>query len=132
GGGKYLAPGASKVVVPVEGPRNEGALAVIIDSKKTPFYHTMNLLQMICNALKIDANITPNRGHWEFAVKYLKRLECFPIYGDRQDSTVILNSLTNSSGNDTTMEYHGKQVSIVHYLEQRYKVQIRFSHWPLA
>uniref|UniRef100_A0AC34GLQ5 PAZ domain-containing protein n=1 Tax=Panagrolaimus sp. ES5 TaxID=591445 RepID=A0AC34GLQ5_9BILA len=87
---------------------------------------------MICNALKIDANITPNRGQWEFAVKYLKRLECFPIYGDRRDSTVILNSLTNSSGNDTTMEYHGKQVSIVHYLEQRYKVQIRFSHWPLA
>uniref|UniRef100_A0AC34G8B1 Uncharacterized protein n=1 Tax=Panagrolaimus sp. ES5 TaxID=591445 RepID=A0AC34G8B1_9BILA len=132
GDGKYLALGASKVVVPVEGPRNQGALAVIIDSKKTPFYHSINLLEMICNALKIDANITPNRGHWEFAVIYVKRLEWFFIYGRRQDSTVILNSLTNSSGHDTLMEYHGKQISIVQYLEQCYYVEIRFHHWPLA
>uniref|UniRef100_A0AC34GSB0 Piwi domain-containing protein n=1 Tax=Panagrolaimus sp. ES5 TaxID=591445 RepID=A0AC34GSB0_9BILA len=132
GGGKYLASGASKTVVTVEGPRNEGAPAVIIDSKKTPFYHSMNLLEMICKALQVGPDITPNRRHWEFAVKYLKRLECFPIYGNRQDSTVLLNSLTNTSAHETQMEYKGNQISIVQYLQQRYNVEVRFPQWPLA
>uniref|UniRef100_A0A914Y7X6 Uncharacterized protein n=1 Tax=Panagrolaimus superbus TaxID=310955 RepID=A0A914Y7X6_9BILA len=78
GGGKYLAAGASKLVVCVEGTRNEGAPAVIIDSKKTPFYQSMNLLEMICAALQTGPNITPNRNQWEIAEKYVKRnLSCF-------------------------------------------------------
>uniref|UniRef100_A0AC34F4R9 Piwi domain-containing protein n=1 Tax=Panagrolaimus sp. ES5 TaxID=591445 RepID=A0AC34F4R9_9BILA len=101
-------------------------------AKKTPFYHSMNLLEMICKALNIDANITPNRGHWEFAVKYVRRLECFPVYGGRQDSTVVLSSLTNSAVYDTLMEYHGNQITIVQYLELRYNVNVRFPQWPLA
>ena len=33
GTGKYIAPGANKTVVCVEGPKNKGGVAVIIDCK---------------------------------------------------------------------------------------------------
>uniref|UniRef100_A0AC35FEV2 PAZ domain-containing protein n=1 Tax=Panagrolaimus sp. PS1159 TaxID=55785 RepID=A0AC35FEV2_9BILA len=80
GGGKYLAAGASKTVACVEGPKNKGAAAVIIDSKKTAFFHAMNLLEMLCSAVNVKPTIciaeyfhrrygiTLNYPHWPLAI----------------------------------------------------------------
>ena len=98
GTGKYIAAGAGKTVACVEGPKNKGAPAVIIDceffdfsvcsvntvvflAKKTPFYNSTDLLRTISEALCMNPLPTSiNNYQWSVIEKFVKRLFLFVVF----------------------------------------------------
>uniref|UniRef100_A0AC35GE48 Uncharacterized protein n=1 Tax=Panagrolaimus sp. PS1159 TaxID=55785 RepID=A0AC35GE48_9BILA len=121
GSGKYLAAGASKTVACIEGPKNKHAAAVIIDSKKTPFFHAINLLELLCSAVNVKPSVVLNMDQFRDCVKVVKRLEVFPSYGNRQNACIRLSSLTEGDALTTMMmESNGEEICIAEYFFRRY------------
>uniref|UniRef100_A0A914QI97 PAZ domain-containing protein n=1 Tax=Panagrolaimus davidi TaxID=227884 RepID=A0A914QI97_9BILA len=130
--GKYLAAGASKTVACIEGSKNKGVPALVIDSKKTPFFHSMNLLQMLCASANVGPEETVNGDQLLDLVSLVNHLEVLPIYGNRKTTSILLSGLTQSDANRTFIEYNDAKISIAQYFFQRYGIALNYPHWPLA
>uniref|UniRef100_A0A914PMS3 PAZ domain-containing protein n=1 Tax=Panagrolaimus davidi TaxID=227884 RepID=A0A914PMS3_9BILA len=132
GGGKYLAAGASKTVACIEGPKNKRAAAVIVESKKTPFFHAMNLLELLCAAVNVKPSVVINMDQFRDCVQVVKRLEVFPSYGNRQNACIRLSGLTEGDALTTLMESNGEEICIAEYFFRHYGITLQYPHWPLA
>uniref|UniRef100_A0A914QQR0 PAZ domain-containing protein n=1 Tax=Panagrolaimus davidi TaxID=227884 RepID=A0A914QQR0_9BILA len=132
GGVKYLSAGAYKSVACVDCPKSKGAPDVITDSKKTSFYKSINPYEMLSSAINVTRNIIPTLDQCQHMSNYVKHLEVFHLHGNRQNDPIRLSGSSAGGADETLIEYDGMKTSIAEYFSQRYKIHLRYAHWPLA
>uniref|UniRef100_A0AC34GFM5 Uncharacterized protein n=1 Tax=Panagrolaimus sp. ES5 TaxID=591445 RepID=A0AC34GFM5_9BILA len=95
GNGKFLAVGAEKSVILIEGPDSsysvfsniihsdgDSLAAVVLESKKTPFYKSMPLIDIVSRMLMVQPNDTISAAQIASIQPLIKNLACHRTYGN--------------------------------------------------
>ncbi|KAI1713384.1 piwi domain-containing protein [Ditylenchus destructor] len=125
--GSYLAIGAHKGVHYIEGPGGpgNGAPALVIEAKKTPFHVPgETALDKAKYVIRDPTRVPPNGDH-DKMLKMLKGLQFETHYGEQVRSYKV-TGVSRFSPRQKQVDLDGEMVTIQEYLRRRYNVTLQY------
>jgi hypothetical protein len=125
----YLAVGSHKSVRFVEGPKGPGHnnAAVVIESKKTPFRSVKPLLEIVQRILSNSFEL--RRGD---LVKLERELSGIWIRASHTSRLYRIKSFTDKTARTLTFNRNGKEVDVLGYFKDTYKMDLKYPDAPLV